>query len=233
MRRTNPNKKKVVTAAEASHPCAIRHDWDRIKRDHATGRYTDPELAAKHGVARETISRRRIADRKRNPLDWAVDRTEEVRRTTAALLVHEGVQKTLAAGHDAESVLAAATISRDVILSHRTDVREARDVAGELLTELRTVTTRRGALDAMLDKALSTLSESEATALAAQYRELVKLHSRVGSIQRLADAMTRLQTLERKAFGIGDDEGGSNPLDSMTEEQLEAELERLQAARPA
>ena len=60
-----------------------------------------------------------------------------------------------------------------------------------------------------------------------QFAEFMKLHSRVASIQKLADSLQRLQTQERKAFGIKDDEGTSNPLDVMTERELEAELQRL------
>ena len=37
----------------------------------------------------------------------------------------------------------------------------------------------------------------------------------------------------RKAFGIADDDGGANTLDTMSEHQLEAEIARLEAAREA
>ena len=36
---------------------------------------------------------------------------------------------------------------------------------------------------------------------------------------------------ERKAFGIAEDDGGANPLDTMSEHQLEAEIAKLEAAR--
>lgn len=50
------------------------------------------------------------------------------------------------------------------------------------------------------------------------------------SMQQLADTMDRLQTSERKAFGIADDDGGG-PLDSMNTAELEAEIACLAAAR--
>jgi hypothetical protein len=42
--------------------------------------------------------------------------------------------------------------------------------------------------------------------------------------------MTRFQTQERKAFGIGDDDTGSNPPDTMNEAELQAEVDRLTQA---
>jgi len=202
-------------------------DWVRIRRDYATGRYTDVELAAKHNTAREVISRRRRADRLRNPASWPVDLRADVQRATAALLMQQQVTRTVAQGSEAESVLAAAQIARDVILRHRTTAGRAREITSALLAELADVTKHRHDLGKLIERAASTLDDAEAAALTAQVRQLVTLHNRVGSIQKLADSMAKLHTLERKAFGISDDDGGSNPLDAMTTGELEAEVARL------
>ena len=44
-------------------------------------------------------------------------------------------------------------------------------------------------------RAAGSLDQAEAARLAALLRELVKLHNRVSSMQKLADAMARVQTL--------------------------------------
>lgn len=229
-----PRKGTAAQATERStslpgKPARRRLDWERIERDHATGRYTDAELAAKYETHRQTISERRTRDRAANPSAWSVDRSDAVKRATAALLIQAQTNSVIAAGDGATAVMAAATNARDVILTHRTEIREGRRIAGDLLAELAATTTRRDALVRMLDSAAATMDEAEAAALAAQARELVKLHNRVGSMQKLADTMTRLQTLERKAFGIGDDDAGTNPLDTMNEGELQAEIDRLAA----
>ena len=54
-----------------------------------------------------------------------------------------------------------------------------------------------------------------------------QLPVRIAGMQKLADAMTRLQTLERRAFGIDDDDTGTNPLDTMSVDELQAEVDRL------
>ena len=204
-----------------------RIDWVRLQRDYATGRFTDRELAEKYDTARSVVNRRRKADRAKSAAAWPIDRSEDVKRATAALLMHEQVSRNVATGADSESVLAAATMAKDVILRHRAAARRGREVTNSLLAELADVTEHRQSLGVLIERASGALDEAEAASLAAQLRELVKLHNRVSSMQKLADAMARVQTLERRAFGIGDDDAGTNPLDTMNEGELQAEVDRL------
>jgi|GEM_PF-4365326 len=224
--RTKPEGQKTEGPAK---PGQKRLDWQRIQADHSTGQFTDVELARKHGTHAETISRRRTRDRATNPAAWPVDRSKDVQVATAALLMHEGVKATLNAGHGAEAVMVAAHVAKDVILSHRHEIKDGRRVAAALMAELESVTVNRDGVARMLQLVAGTLNEADAAALVAQARELVKLHSRVGSVQKLADAMQRLQGLERKAFGIADDDAGTSPLDTMSVGELEAEVARLSA----
>ena len=204
-----------------------RIDWGRIERDYATGHFTDKELAQKHGTARAVITRKRSADRKLNPTAWPIDRSADVKRATAALLLNDHVTQTVARGNDAEAVLAAAHVIKDVILSHRSDLKRARLVTSALMAELSEVTTHRRDLGQLIERAAATMNDAEAANLAAQARELVKLHNRISSVQKLADAMARFQTQERRAFGISDDDKGESPLDTMNERELQAEIDRL------
>jgi hypothetical protein len=225
---------KIIPHASApdgpGKPGQRRLDWDRIERDHSTGRYTDAELAQLHQTARTTISVRRTRDRKRMPGAWPVDRSRAVKQATAAMIQAASVDRTIAAGNDAAAILGIAAASRDVILSHRSEIKAGREVAATLMAELADVTKHRDGLASLIERAQAILNDAEAMALTTQVREMVKLHNRVGSLQKLADAMARLQTQERKAFGISDDDTGSNPLDTMTESELQAEVDRLTQA---
>ncbi len=64
-----------------------------------------------------------------------------------------------------------------------------------------------------------------------QFGDMLKLHTRISSMQKLSDAIQRTQTLERRAFGISDEDTAADALDSMSEAELEAEIERLEAFR--
>jgi hypothetical protein len=88
-------------------------DWARVERDYATGKFTDQELAERHGTARAVICRRRGADRSINPTAWAIDLRADITRATAALLLREQVTGKVARGIESEAVMAAAEMTID------------------------------------------------------------------------------------------------------------------------
>jgi hypothetical protein len=178
-----------------------------------------------HGRSAAQICRRARAER------WTQDLRDLVRQATSAAIIRDiAVEATTSAQQSTtQTVLAVAEAIKQVIVRHRQDVAAARALTTSLMSELEAATKRSGALLAMLDRAGTTMDEAEASAFAAQAREFVKLHARVASMQKLADTMTRLHTLERKAFGIADDDGGTDPLDTMSTHELEAEIARIGA----
>jgi hypothetical protein len=222
---------KGVGTGKARPPGSI--DWPAVRRDYATGRLSNVELCRKHYLAPTTLSKRIRIDRERNPTTWQRNLSGQIRTTTAALLIQEHTRGIVKAGHETTAVLAAAAATRDVILGHRKDIGSARRVWTGLLAELEATTTSPAQLAAMLAQAGQHLDEAGRAALAAQHAQLMQLHQRVGSIQRLADATIKLQAAERKAFGLKDDDGGSDPLDQMTEAELEAQIATLEAGRVA
>jgi hypothetical protein len=220
-----------VGTGRARPPGSI--DWHAVRRDYATGRLSNVELCRKHCLAPTTLSKRIRTDQNRDPTTWQRNLSGQVRTTTAALLIQEHTKGIVKAGHETAAVLAAAAATRDVILGHRKDVAAARRVWTGLLAELESTTTSRAQLAAMLAQASTVLDDAGRATLAAQHANLVQLHQRVGSIQRLADATIKLQAAERKAFGLTDEDGGSDPLDQMTEAELEAQIAALESERVA
>lgn len=208
-------------------------DWYSIERDYRANKLSNVELARLHGINPSTLSVRIRKDQERRPGSWQRDLTAQVRQATAALLVQEQTQATLKAGQEAAAILAAATATRDVILGHRHDVKAARELMGALMGELHAATTRPDALARLLAQAGADLDAAQRKALAADLQNLLQLHQRVGSMQRLADTLAKLHTSERKAFGITDDEGGSDLVDAMSEADLEREIASLEAQRGA
>lgn len=207
--------------------------WTAIEADYATGKFTNVELCAKHGITAPVLSRRMRDDREKDAGRWQRNRSAQVKQATAAMLMQEAVQSTVKRGQEITAVLAVAAATRDVILGHRKDIGAARRVWTGLLAELEATTTSPQQLAAMLAQAGAHLDEAGRAALAAQHAQLMQLHARVGSIQRLADATIKLQAAERRAFGLKDEDGGSDPLDQMTEAELEAQIQALEAERVA
>jgi hypothetical protein len=210
-------------------PAVKRLDWTRIKADHATGQYSDLELAELHKTSRTVISRRRSLERRKDPSSWAVDRSEDVKRATQALLMQESVEMTLSAGQTAGSVLATATAVAGVILGHRREITAARSVVMGMLAQLETTTTAPALWARTVELASEGLDDDEMAGIRAQARELLKLHNRAGSALKLVDAITKLHAGERRAFGLEDGAIPDDDLSKLSIQQLQGEIGRIRA----
>jgi hypothetical protein len=151
---------------------------------------------------------------------WTQDLRGAVRAATSAKLISATAVRTEAtkeATAVTNTVLAAAEVNKAVILAHRSDIREARDVALGLLDEL----WRSAMSVADKDRLAQFLAGVDAEpGDADEARKLVykalATSARIGAIKGLAEALTKLQTAERKAFGL-DDEDAGRQLDSFSE----------------
>lgn len=191
---------------------------------------TQVELARRHGISDVTLCRRMKADAAKDPTLWVKDLRKEVQRAAQALLAQEQVQQTIKAGKEAGSVLAAAEAVKQVIAGHREDVRRARGVADDLLRELAGLKGSQGDLAKAIEIATEG-DEAAAKALQTQLRELMRIHNRVGSAQKLADTMLKLQSIERKAFSIPDEGPEGDDLDQLSDAELDARIEAELAKR--
>ncbi len=182
-----------------------RIDWEAVERDYRTGKFTLRELEAKHKVGYASISRRA------KDHDWQKDLREAVKLATdAALMADIATKSATEAQHATLGVVAvAAEVNKQVILRHRGDIAETRNLAMELLAEIRLATHSQGELESLMRMASAGLGDEDLTAVRQALNDLVKVHSRVGSVQKLADTLNKLQTLERRAFGI--EEGEKSP----------------------
>lgn len=191
-------------------------DWEAIERDYRTGKFSDQELADKHGnvVTRQAISK------KAKEKGWQKDLTTAVRQATRAKVIAAEVAKRVdkevaetVAGNVAKSceattdaVLAAAEVNKQVILRHRDDIAEAREVSLAMLNELKVATLDPEKLHALFDKLTEDMDPVGRTLLAQRFNDVMKIHARVGSMHKLADTLSKLQGLERKAFSLDDEE---------------------------
>jgi hypothetical protein len=198
-------------------------DWDAVERDYRTGRFTLRELEAKHGAKNSTIARRAARE------DWKKDLTAAVRQATNAGLIQAIVTEkcSTAQQNAAGAVLAAAEVNKQVILGHRADIAHARAVAAGLLRELqdaallgehaetlaRVLAGEQAGSEAQDDSGLARARTAVARALG--------VGARIGGLRGLAEAMARLQTLERQAFNIEPDQGHND-------DHLSALLVRIQ-----
>jgi len=191
-------------------------DVEACGRDYRTGAFTDRQLAAKYGVTHGAVQKWAKKH------GWQKDLAGAVKAATAAKLakyevakvagdaVASAVAKQLGSEVVAttEAVLAVAEVNTQVVLRHRRDILAARDEAIALLQELGWQRANMADLER-----LAELVSAEATSPAAAaermsaFRRAVGLGGRVGNIHKLAETLAKLVPLERRAFGLDEDNG--------------------------
>jgi hypothetical protein len=207
-----------------------RVDWEAVKRDYRTSRYTQAELATKHKVDQATLSRKIKKDRALDQSAWPQDLTEAVRQATNARVMAEMVKAEVNDGQDSvkDAVKAAAEIGAQVILRHQSDLAEFRRVTVDLLKEV--------SAQALLAQHQELLAEILAGGEDAKpedvdkarraVRRALDVSSRVSSAKQLADAIAKLQERERITFRLDEKEKPGATMDDLSDDELERKIEQ-------
>jgi hypothetical protein len=239
MTAPNPISSKVVslaaTSTESSAPATKRRraDWEAIERDYRTGKFSDQELHNKHGYDEnhvQIITRQAISKRAKEKA-WPKDLTVAVRQATKAKVlqaqavanrkeVADTVAEKVAAATSEQidstltAVLAVAEVNKQVIMGHRDDLHQLRNLTMSMVGELRAVSMSPARVQELHDMLTSgqELTAAQIAEARDAFTDLTKLPSRVLTVQRLSQAMTRLQQMERVAFGLDepDDPAGAD-----------------------
>lgn len=198
-------------------------DWDAVHRDYRTGKYTNIELGKMHGCNPDHLSRRVTGE------GWTKDLREVVAHATRAAVIKHQVDEAQrqAQGSAVDAVTIAASINAEVIERHRGDIIRVRAFGFDLMKELQEIPDvkndvsdalseiRRIASAPLEDETaqqrsarLDALAEQQGRIRKAVY-EAAEIHARVGSLHKVTDMLTKLQTLERKAHDL--DRADQNP----------------------
>lgn len=186
--------------------------------------------ATKASLIAEQVRQRQQQQQQDQPKKVAPKLPATPDATSAATIVAEATAEAVDA--TATAVLAAAEANKQVILAHRNDILTLRSMLMGMAAELQQL----GRADvSRLAEVLTSGAESDADAerleaLRDDLAAVSRLPSRILSVQRLTQAMTRLQLLERTAFGLDDPEQPPpvDELADLSDEELEARInERL------
>lgn len=173
------------------------------------------------------------------------DLSVDVKRATQALIAQDAVRaavdsqvsdavNTLIQQSTGAGVLAVADQRRQVLYKHRGQAQSLASTVEKLSGELATCSVDQALLRDLAGKlGQAGLEPDELAALHGQLRELTRLHNRAQTAQRLADTMTKLHTIERRAHSIPDEEPERDPLEDMPDDELEARIARALAERDA
>lgn len=229
-KRTAPVKATAAAPAPAPTP-EKRHrtDWEAVERDFRVGKLTLREMAEKHGVSAPRICQ------KAKEAGWQRgDLKKTVSEATQALLVAETVQGEVNRVKQGlnEAVLGAAELNKQVILKHRARIQKTTDVVMRLLEELDRTTTESDALDRLFEIASEDMKPEQLNVFRQQFRDFMKLHSRVASVQKLTAALRDAQNLEAQAYGglyEGDKGGAADDTQNLTDDELDGAIAQIKA----
>jgi len=205
--KTKAPSKKPTTTKKAGLVTSVKRfkvDWEAVERDYRTAKFTLRELEAKHHVSYAEISRRAKKHQ------WKKDLSEIIRQATSAALLQDSV--TQAQKDITETVLVAVEVNTRVILGHRRDISDTRDVAAALLSELRSAALLAEHQELLAQLLAGTGAEPIDVARArATVSKALTINSRISSVKQLSDTFDKLQLAERRAFAISDGAQDGNP----------------------
>jgi hypothetical protein len=170
-----------------------RYDWQLIKDDYRTGRFSLQQLSDRHGPDKATISRRARDE------GWEKDLTEQVRQRTrekvSRTALPEEAREHYPAENDEEALVEiAADENAALVRAHQGTLARWRQLSEryvELLSK-QMVSEKIWAIDR-----------------GGNFREIDTPLDYVGKCMSYgAQALERFIKLERQAYGIDDDDGG-------------------------
>lgn len=191
--KLTPKKPK----APPKPPTRKRADWEAVERDYRTNKFTLRELEKMHGASAGQISRKAAQKQ------WTQDLRQVIKHATDHALLLENATETQQGAKNAtnttgataetqhsalmKTVLVVAEMNKQVILSHRTDIHKLAGLTNRAL--------------GIFERYLTELEQPPKEGKHAPDPQGVLL-----SAQRAAQALSRLQAMERKAFSLDDEE---------------------------
>lgn len=183
-----------------------RFPWDAIERDWRVGLLSQVEIARKYGVDNGQLSRRA------KKFGWTKDLKDAVRSRALVLVRNleedrQRVQDATLAPHAREQTSTedliddAIQTQLNVIVRHRKAIRQTQEQVDRLRDELKAHTPSPGAIDRLVANANG---DSDLTSATNQLvlRSLMTLGIRSATLVNLVNAMVKLITAERQAFGL-------------------------------
>lgn len=187
-------------------------DWSKIERDYRADVLTIAQISRDNGVNSSTIRMRA----KRG--GWVRDLSTRIKMRADEFVNQDAIKNAIVdmTAGDEQTVDENARLAAGVRLTHRKNITRARTATMTLLDDLEAMIGKDGQaslaqlLSALVDDGL--IDRDDSAAIAA-YKRATGLSQQVANMQKLADTMTKLVTLERQAWSLDSlDDSTQDPL---------------------
>lgn len=190
-----------------------KYDWEAIRQEYRTGRFSLQQLSDRHGPNRSNISRRAKAE------GWQQDLTEKVRQRTREKITREALPpeaREALNGDDEAIVEHAANENSAVVHGHR-----------KLLNRWRSITERYA-------EQLEAQLETGKLDVQVKSGDVVEIDVPLDYVGKaMANGTTALEKvvkLERQSYGLDLEDEDAPPERELSDEELEARIRKLQGA---
>lgn len=174
-------------------------DWEAIERDYRAGIMSVRAIGKAHGVSHTAIQNKADAE------GWVRDLAAKIHAAAENKLAKQAVAKKNATANTAterQIIEANAEVITNVVLKHRDDITAARELAMQMLAELRGQTDGQDVIEKLAEMLADP--ETDMGKLADLARKITSLPSRVDTLSKLAQTLRTLIDKEREAFSVGD-----------------------------
>lgn len=190
-------------------------DWDKIEQDYCADVKSINQISRESGAAASTIRSRA------KKFKWNRDLTSRIKMKADEIVNQNAIKNAVVTTQNTEeqTVDENARLTAAVRLSHRKDITRARNIVGVLFDDLEAMISSKGSdnlemlFDMLVDEGL--IDGDNYKAVAAWHRA-TGLSANVGNMQKLADTMTKLFSLERQAWNLDNlDDKTHDPLKTL------------------
>lgn len=191
-----------------------KYDWEKIEAEYRTGRFSNRQLETMYGPSEATIRNRA------KKFGWKKDLTDAVRTRTKEMTTAgqaDGIDSSGAERPTDEQIIeAAAATGASIVFQHRSYAKRGREVIGKLLDRLEGQLAREKIT-------ISSFGKESEIDIPLDY---------VGKVVNSAtQSLERIVKIERQAFNLdADADSKENPSEKLTDDELDAEIERRIAA---
>ncbi|AMC34740.1 hypothetical protein [Janthinobacterium sp. B9-8] len=189
-------------------------DWERIERLYRAGKLSNHALAAQCDVTEGAIRKRAKRDGWEKDLSARVDVAVKAKLARAPML-------TKSHATEREIVEEAASTAVALVLGHRTEIARLQLLAKTMANQLTDATENE---QMMIDEIVIVTAEDEGDRRRLRMEAAVALPARVDTLKKLTDSWKTIVSLGREAFSLDKPEAPKDPLEDLTEDELDAKL---------
>lgn len=182
--------------------------WEKVRLEYETSQFSDAELGRRHKVSAPAIRKKAKKE------NWKRDLAKKVRQLASEKLVHEDAKVSIGSrkvstgerketfSEEKEVELAAETRVA-VLREHRAAIGKGMELCNQLADDLLQAMSATSDIEEQVEK--ETADDSNGKRRDSMLKA-ISLPTHAGSLDKFANALTKIISLERVAFNLNDEE---------------------------